>query len=310
LAKIEAQYGKVDRTWVMDRGIPTEAVLSEMRTNNVSYLVGTPKGRLSKLQTALLAKPWHQARESVKVKLLPHDGEMYVYAQSQARIGKERSMRKRQLKWLWARLKALADMKSLTRDELLVKLGGAKDRSSSAWRLVSITVHASEASFSYALNKPKLKAVRSREGRYLLRTNLTETDPAKLWEHYLQLTQVEEAFKNLKGDLSLRPIYHQREDRIEAHIFISFLAYCLQVTLKQQLKALAPGLTPRSALEQFAAVQMLDVHIPTTDDRELILTRYTHPPAELNLLLNQLKLTLPAQPPPKITARTDTQNDL
>jgi transposase len=310
LAKIETQYGKVDRTWVMDRGIPTEAVLSEMRANNVSYLVGTPKGRLNKLQTALLAKPWCQARESVKVKLLPQDGEMYIYAQSQARIGKERSMRKRQLKWLWARLKALADMKSLTRDELMIKLGGAKDRSPSAWRLVTIDVHASEARFSYALNKPKLKAVRSREGRYLLRTNLTETDPAKLWEHYLQLTQVEEAFKNLKGDLSLRPIYHQREDRIEAHIFISFLAYCLHVTLKQQLKALAPGLTPRSALEQFATVQMLDVHIPTTDNRELILTRHTQPSPELNLLLNQLKLAFPAQPPPKITAHSTTQNDL
>jgi transposase len=281
-----------------------------MRANNVSYLVGTPKGRLNKLQTALLAKPWCQARESVKVKLLPQDGEMYIYAQSQARIGKERSMRKRQLKWLWARLKALADMKSLTRDELMIKLGGAKDRSPSAWRLVTIDVHASEARFSYALNKPKLKAVRSREGRYLLRTNLTETDPAKLWEHYLQLTQVEEAFKNLKGDLSLRPIYHQREDRIEAHIFISFLAYCLHVTLKQQLKALAPGLTPRSALEQFATVQMLDVHIPTTDNRELILTRHTQPSPELNLLLNQLKLAFPAQPPPKITAHSTTQNDL
>lgn len=303
LARIETQYGKANRTWVMDRGIPTEAVLAEMRTSNVAYLVGTPKGRLTQLQTALLTQPWHQVRDQVKVKLLPHEGEIYVYAQSQARIGKERSMRKRNLKWLWARLKILSAM-TLTREVLLMKLGAAKQHSPSAWRLITLQLDAAAARFTYTLNRSKLSVVRQREGRYLLRTNLTNADPATLWDQYLQLTHVEEAFKNLKGDLALRPIYHQREDRIEAHIFISFLAYCLHVTLKQQLNLLAPGLTPRSVLEQFAAVQMLDVHIPTTDDRELILTRYTQPPKELTLLLQQLKLELPAQPPPRITAQT------
>ena len=139
------------------------------------------------------------------------------------------------------------------------------------------------------------------EGRYLLRTNLVEEDPAKLWSHYLLLVAVEEAFKNLKGDL--RPVFHQLEARIEAHIFIAFLAYCLHVTLARRLHALAPGLTPRSVLEKFAAAQMIDVHLPTTDGRELVLTRYTEPEPELNLLLKKLKLDLPAQPPPKITAR-------
>ena len=134
-----------------------------------------------------------------------------------------------------------------------------------------------------------------------MRTNLTHTDPAELWNHYLQLVQVEEAFRNLKGDLAIRPIHHQHEARIEAHIFIAFLAYCLHVTLGRQLHAHAPGLTARSALDKFATVQMIDVHIPTTDGRELVLTRYTHPEPELHLLLDRLDLELPDQPPPRIT---------
>jgi transposase len=113
---------------------------------------------------------------------------------------------------------------------------------------------------------------------------------------------VEEAFKNLKGDLAIRPIFHQDPQRIEAHILIAFLAYCLHVTLKRRLHALAPGLTPRSVIEKFAAMQMIDVHVPTTDGRELLLTRYTQPEAELILLLGKLKLELPVQPSPKITA--------
>lgn len=165
-----------------------------------------------------------------------------------------------------------------------------------------IEVAQKDASFSYKLDRDKLRKVRRREGRYLLRTNLTEQDPAKLWSYYLQLVAVEEAFKNLKGDLALRPIHHQREERIEAHIFIAFLAYCLHATLRCRLQALAPGLTPRSVLDKFAAVQMIDVHIPTTDGRELLLERYTEPERDLKLLLAELKLVLPEQPPPKITA--------
>src|SRR5205807_8496621 len=103
------------------------------------------------------------------------------------------------------------------------------------------------------------------------------------------------------GDLAIRPIFHQLEARVEAHVFIAFLAYCLHVTLARRLHALAPGLTPRSVLEKFAAVQIIDVHLPTTDGRELVLTRYTEPEPELRLLLEKLKLELPAQPPPKIT---------
>src|SRR5512132_2390304 len=307
LDRIERQYGKARRIWLMDRGVPTEEVLAQMRAADppVHYLVGTPKGRLTRLEKHLIAKPWQQARPGVQVKLLAQEGELYVLPQSRDRVANERAMRRRQLKRLWARLKQLSTMQ-LTREELLMKLGAARDQSRTAWRLVTIEVAADSASFSYRLDRNKLRQARSREGRYLLRTNLVEENPAKLWSHYLLLVAVEEAFKNLKGDLAIRPVFHQLEARVEAHVFIAFLAYCLHVTLARRLHALAPGLTPRSVLEKFAAVQMIDVHLPTTDGRELLLTRYTEPEPELNLLLNKLKLELPAQPSPEITAAPAT----
>lgn len=302
LAAIERQYGKARRVWVMDRGIPTEAVLEEMRRADppVSYLVGTPKGRLSRLEKDLVAKPWQEARDGVHVKLLAQDGEVYVFAESRDRVAKERAMRRRQLKWLWARLKQLAAMKT-EREELLMKLGAARAKAPTAWRLVEVKVAARGPSFTYRLDRDKLRKAHRREGRYLLRTNLGEEDPAKLWAYYLQLVAVEEAFKNLKGDLAIRPIFHQSQARIEAHIFIAFLAYCLHITLKRRLAALAPGLTPRSVLEKFSAVQMIDVVVPTMDGRELQLTRTTQPEPDLKLLLDKLRLELPAQPPPTIT---------
>lgn len=304
LERIERQYGKARRVWCMDRGIPTEEVLAQMRDSDppVHYLVGTPKGRLTRLEQALLEQPWHIARPEVRVKLLAQDNELYVFAESRDRVAKERSMRRRQLKWLWVRLKKLGTMK-LTRDELLMKLGAAQTKVPAAWRLIKVelTTPARNVSFTYRLDRDKLRQVRRREGRYLLRTNLTESDPAKLWQFYLQLVQVEAAFRTLKGDLAIRPIFHQQPSRIEAHLFIAFLAYCVHVTLGRQLNALAPGLTPRAVLEKFAAVQMIDVYVPTTDGRELSLTRYTQPEPELKLLLNKLRLTLPVQPPPKIS---------
>jgi hypothetical protein len=303
LGKIEAQYGKARRVWVMDRGVPTEAVLAEMRSAEppVHYLVGTPKGRLNRLEKHLLDKPWQEARQGVQVKLLAEDDELYVFAQSADRVMKERAMRRRQLKGLWKRLSQLATME-ISREELLMKLGAARARAPTAWRLVTIEIGKQGNALSFSLNRQKLRTVRRREGRYLLRTNLAGRDPALLWQYYIQLVAVEEAFKNLKGDLAIRPVFHQDEKRVEAHIFIAFLAYCMQITLTRRLHALAPGLTARSALEKFAALQMIDVHLPTTDGREIVLTRHTQPENELQLLIDRLKLALPPQPPPKITS--------
>jgi len=316
LEQIEKQYGKAERIWVMDRGIPTEEVLAEMRASQppVQYLVGTPKGRLSKLEAQLAERPWQEVRQDIDVKLLPQEGELYVFAQSRSRISKERAMRQSKLRHLLKRLKELRAMKRLRRDELLIKLGEAKSKAGRAYHLVDIDVPApreevTPETFRFALNRAKLRVARRREGRYLLRSNMSGKDPAELWEFYIQLTQIEEAFKTIKGDLAIRPIYHQREDRVEAHIFIAFLAYCVQVTLSRRLRDLAPGLTARAVLEKFAAMQMLDVHLPTTDGRTVVLTRYTQPDDELRLLLARLKLELPTQSPPRIeTPKDDPKN--
>src|SRR6202049_5180013 len=197
LARIVAQYGKARRIWCMNRGVPTEAVLVQMRASDppVQYLVGTPKGRLTRLEQALLDQPWHAARPGVQVKLLAPGDELYVLAESRDRVAKERSMRRRQLKWLWARLKKLSTM-SLTRDALLMKLGAAKTKAPAAWRLIEVAVATRDARFTYQLDRQKLSEVRRREGRYLLRTNLIASDPAQLWQFYLQLVEVEAAFKN------------------------------------------------------------------------------------------------------------------
>ena len=309
LRKIENQYGKANRTWVMDRGIPTEATLRTMRTSSppIYYLVGTPRARLNKLEKDFLEKPWQQVRDLVNVKLLSQDGELYIMARSGDRVAKERGIRRRRLKKLWNRLKALQSQ-TLTRDNLLLKLGAAKKEAGRAYSLVDITLPkpreaVNEETFTFRLRKNRLRTVRRREGCYLLRSNLIGQDPATLWKYYIQLTEIEQAFKELKHDLSIRPIYHQVDNRVDAHIFVSFMAYCLLTTLKHRAKQKAPGLTPRAILEKFSAMQMVDVHLPTTDKRLLVLPRYTQPDQGQKLLLAQLKLELPAQPPPRIAAR-------
>jgi len=309
LKKIETQYGKAERIWVMDRGIPTEKVLTEMRHSDppVYYLVGTPKGRLSKLEQELLSLSWQAVRPGVEVKLLAHEQELYVLAKSVDRVNKERAMRQRQLRALLKRLKELHEMKFKSTQTLLLKLGAAKGKYRAAWRLIDIDMaepkeRSKKVGFSFRLNRQKLRQVRQREGRYLLRTNLCGKAPDELWQFYIQLVEIEAAFKNLKDDLNLRPINHQLQHRIEAHIFVAFIAYCLHVTLRARLRPVAAGLTPRAVLDKFATIQMLDVKFPTTDGRTLILSRYTEPETDHKLLLEQLKLTLPPQPPPRITA--------
>jgi len=303
LDRIEKRYGRANRIWVMDRGIPTEDSLAKMRSIGASYLVGTPKGRLTKLEQAFLDKPWAKVRDGVQVKRLATEEDVYVLAQSDARIDKERSMRRKRLRRYIERLKALQGQ-SLTRDQLLMKLGAAKHDAGRAAGLVKVTLPkeaSSTASLEFSLDRERLRQVRRREGRYLLRTNLTAQQPEALWTFYIQLTEVEQAFKEIKHDLAIRPIFHKTEERIEAHILVAFLAYCLQVTLKAKLRTLAGGTTPREVITKFKTLQMVDVHLPTTDGRELILSRYTQPEAEHRILLDQLRLTLPSQPPPKIT---------
>ena len=307
LGKIRRRFGKARRTWIMDRGIPTEETLALMRRkrHRISYLVGTPKGRLSTLEKRLADRPWHRAREKVTVKLVDEQDELFVWVESADRVSKERAMRRRRMRALLKRLKELKGQSKLGRDDLLVKLGQAKQKAGRAYGLVSIVVEKEGAGWSYGIDRPKLRATRRREGRYLLRTNLTSEDPAQLWEMYLRLVEVESAFRDLKGDLGLRPIYHSKESRVEAHIFVAFMAYCLHVCLRQQLRRAAGGLTPRAMLEKFGRMELIDVHLPLDGGQTLVLTRRTQPDLDQRLLLRGLGWELPEDAPPRITEDLD-----
>ena len=304
LKKIEARYGEARRVWVMDRGIPTEAILAEMRQEGVQYIVGTPKGSLSKVEQRFLQMPWRLVHEGVMVKLLEQDAEMLVLAKSAARANKERAMRRRKLRGLFQGLLRLRSQNP-TRDRLLQRLGVLKHAAGRAASLVEIRVpgegqSVTRETFCGRLKAEVFKAVEGRDGHYLLRSNIMGERPEVLWERYVQLTEIEGAFKALESDWAIRPIQPQLEARMEAHIFVAFLAYCLLTTLRKRLQIHAPGLTPRQVLEKLSRIQMLDIWLPTSDGRWLIMPRYTQPETEQQMVLQKLKLALPAQPPPRI----------
>jgi transposase len=312
LDKIEKTYGKAKRMWVMDRGIPSEEILREMRdpAREIFYLVGTPKGKIQQYEKKWLDLPWQKVRESVEVKLFEQEGELYVLAKSAGRQAKETAMRRKRLARLFRKLRAMR--RSLpSRDQLLMRLGAAKSAAGRAFQFVHLQVpgedqEVTRETFQFRVDKKKLQAAEWRDGHYLLRSNLTAGDPSVLWARYVQLTQIESVFRSLKSELGIRPIYHQLEHRADAHILIAFLAYCLQITLKQRLLLHAPGLTPTAVLEKLAEIQMIDIWIPTVDQRWLILPRYTQPSSDTKLLIEELRLELPSQPPPRLTAQEES----
>ena len=309
LDKIETSYGRARRVWVMDRGIPTEAVLEEMRSSEreIFYLVGTPRSKIRQYEKKWLDRSWQKVRESVEVKLLAAAGELYVLAKSEGRRLKETAMRRKKLVRLLRKLRAM-QRSAPRRDQLLLRVGAARKEAGSAFRFLQVQLPregqaVTRTSFQFRVDRPKLRAAELQDGHYLLRSNLLGEDPAVLWERYVQLSQIEAAFKAMKSELGIRPLYHQLGHRVEAHIMVAFLAYCLLVTLKNRLQALAPGLTPRAVLEKLATIQMLEVWLPTTDGRWLVMPRFTQPEADQAILLHKLKLALPQQPPPRIKTR-------
>jgi DDE family transposase len=309
LDKIESSYGRARRVWVMDRGIPTEAVLEEMRTSEraVFYLVGTSRSKIRQYEKKWLDLPWQKVRDAVEVKLFADAGELYVLAKSEGRRTTERAIRRKKLARLLRKLRAM-QRSGPRRDQLLLRIGAARKEAGSVYRFLQIHVpREGEAvmrhSFHFRVDQTKLKAAELQDGHYLLRSNLVGEDPAVLWERYVQLAQIEAAFKAMKSELGIRPLYHQLGHRVEAHILVAFLAYCLLITLKNRLQALAPGLTPKAVLEKLATIQMLDVWLPTTDGRWLVMPRFTQPEADQAILLHKLKLDLPQQSPPRIKTR-------
>ena len=215
-------------------------------------------------------------------------------------------MRRRRLARLLRKLRVMRKSRP-QRDQLLLRIGAAKKEAGRAFGFVKIQIPqpgqaVTRQTFSFQVDKAKLKAAEQRDGHYLLRSNLTGEDPAVLWKHYVQLTQIESVFRSLKSELGIRPIHHQLEHRAEAHILIAFLAYCLHVTLKNRLMIHAPGLTPAAVLEKLATIQMVEVWIPMVDGRWLVLPRHTQPERDVQALLHHLHLSLPSQPPPRVRA--------
>jgi hypothetical protein len=312
LAKIEAMYGRARRVWIMDRGIPTEATLQQMREEGTAYLVGTPKTLLSKLEKDLVDKPWERVHEGMAVKLLEQDGELYVQARSEARQKKENAIRRRKLKKLVHGLNRLK-RRTVTRDYLLERLAVLRKEAGAVASFIQVRKPrpdelVNRMTFTCTFDRAAWKRAVERDGCYILRAcvpkedwpELTENQAPVLWKWYMQLVRVEEAFRTLKSDLNLRPIHHQIGRRVEAHVLVAFLGYCLTMTLRMKLSKAAPGLTPRAVLQSLSAVQMVEVNIPTTDGRVLVLPRHTEPEVEQRMIMEKLRLELPAQPPPRI----------
>ena len=314
LKKIEKLYGQARRVWVMDRGIPTEATLEEMRHDGVAYLVGTPRSLLGKLEKELVDRPWEQVHDGVEVKLLPQENELYILARSVDRRKKEAAIRRRKRKTLIHGLNRLK-RKTIIRDTLLKKVAVLQRDAGRVATLVKIrdpkvNEPVNRKTFVCTFDRTAWRKALDRDGCYILRAYLPPEDTPEalssekqapvLWAWYTQLVHVEEAFKTLKSDLDLRPIHHQIERRVEAHIFVAFLAYCLTVTLRMKLNSAATGLTPREVLHSLGAIQLVDVHIPITDGRELVMPRYTEPETQQEMILEKLNPKLPNQPPPRI----------
>lgn len=307
---IETKYGFKGRVWVFDRGIVSEENLEKLRQRGAAYLVGTPKSRLKDFEKELLHGKWEEitGRPEVKVQLIEAAGETYVLARSAARASKESAMRRRELVGLQRSLQALSrnleSSRRVDRDKVLIRIGRLKERYASVWPYLQecelVTSAASLPRLRWCWSKSRLRHLRIRDGAYLLRTNLEPMDPECLWRQYIQLTDVENAFRCLKSELSIRPIWHHTDTRVEAHIMVAFLGYCLWVCLKHQLKAIAGSLTPTRLLESFQPIQMIEVWFQLRDGRQLCLPRITQPEKEQALILHQLGWTLPEQPPPRI----------
>jgi transposase len=301
---------------VMDRGIPTKATLEGMREDRVGYLVGTRRSLLNELLADLLKLPWQNVHEGMRVKLLEKDGELYVLAQSEDRRRKENAMRRRKLKKLvhgLNRIKRAIVRRRISRDQLLRKVAVLRKEAGRIATFISVREPqegeaVNRENFVCTFRRSEWRNAIETDGSYILRAFLpwddwpdqTQRQAPLLWEWYMQLTRVEEAFKTLKSDLAVRPVHHQLEHRVEAHILVAFLGYCLAVTLRQKLARHAPGLTPRQVLESLRSIRMVDVHLPTTDGRKLIMPRFTEPEAQQQMILQKLGLSLPAQPPPRI----------
>jgi transposase len=310
LEAVERKYGPARRVWVFDRGIVSEENLQSLRQRGASYLVGTPRAQLRAHERRLLEGDWQSVCSEVEVQLIAVDNnETYVLARSRTRAQKETAIRSRFVRGL---MRDLIRLRRVLRHgrlkdpaKVLIQLGRLKEGYHRAWPYLKISLQ--DLRLSWRWDRHALRLAASRDGAYLLRTNLEAGDPAQLCTQYVQLTEVEAVFRALKSDLAIRPIWHFSPKRVEAHIMVAFLGYCLWVCLKHKLKASAPSLTPWQLLDQFSRIQMVEVWFKLRSGGCICLERVTQPEAAQAALIHQLNWPLPQQPPPKIY-QTDLQN--
>jgi len=315
LRMVERKYGKARRIWVFDRGIVSEENLAAIRNRGGQYLVGTPRRQMKRFEAELLKENWTQVRPDVEVKrvAIPQGSETYILCRTTGRKEKERAIRKRFSTRMEEALKRLqttiAEGRLKDRNKMERRLGKIQARHSQVNDLFEVTLRDTPAGVRLVWEmKAERKVWRDlREGAYLLRTNLQADSAEEMWSKYMQLTEAEASFRALKSELSIRPLFHQKEPRVKAHVLVAFLGYALWVTLKHLLKrrpAIVPQpstsgvdnaqpFSPRKALALLSTLQSGDIVLPTTDGREIRLRRITEPTAEQKSLLHQLGLSLP-----------------
>jgi transposase len=305
LDSVHRKHGALGRVWVFDRGIVSEENLALLRQRGLFYLVATPRRMLGSFQKELIKEDWSQVEghPQIQLKLISRDQELYVLTRSLERAEKERAIRLRALHGLrkdLAKLSKTVRSGRLRRRELIYKrLGRLEERWPTAWPYLK-EVELSESDLVWKWDRKKLRSAWLHQGAYLLRTNLIDRNPQMLWRQYIQLTELEAVFRTLKSELNLRPIFHRIQRRIEAHILIAFLGYCLWICLKQKLRAAAGSLTPAQVIQSLKQIILVEVWFDLRKGGRICLPRITQPEAQQQLILHHLGWSLPAQPPPKI----------
>lgn len=313
VTSVEAKHGAARRVWVFDRGITSEENLTWLRERGACYLVGTPKHQLQEFEKHLPDKDWTAAAPGVEVKLCPHADDIYVLCRSEGRVEKEHAMRRRKLRACVRDLiklkRAVAAGRLREPDTIQQRLGGLRERHRPVCRYLSKLAHESGA-IVWEWDREKWKASVLRDGAYLLRAHWPgQHDAAELWETYIQLTEAEAAFRTLKSEIKVRPIWHWKEKRVEAHIMVAFLGYALHVCLRKLAVRRAPSLTSWQILQHLRRIVLVDVEFDTRDGRTLTLPRIASPEKEQAALLLQLGWTLPEQPPPRIRTPQPPDSD-
>ena len=301
---IEKKHGKARRVWVFDRGIVSEENLQWLRERGAHYLVGTPRVQLKGYEKQLLEGSWRKISEQVEVQLVGQEQEVFVLCRSARRKEKEAAMRRRVVLGL---MRALVKVRRQLRRRRIKKetrlqriVGRLQERYAVIWKYARVEVQGLKLSWDW--DREQLRLAAQRDGAYVLRAHWTEQDPERLWEAYIQLTEAEAAFRTLKSEVNIRPIWHWLERRVEAHVLVAFLGYCLWVCLKHCLRAVAPSLTPWQALDQLGRISLVEVWFELKDGRQLCLPRITQPELVQAALLAQLGWQLPEQPPPRVYA--------